>query len=369
MSLENLPYDVFFLILQGLRDDCYETYIETVRELRLTSRSLSDVATGFLFESFYLYASNPYSWMKMKKLRKQIKLVEYVRVLVVKRDFRFGHYIQDSLDLTSMPNLQEIIIKFPVALLFHLQRRHPVKNPGKSEHRILLSLDPFRLDRETRWVRFISDLVNCALAHSYELDLLRIDLYKPMDRSFWLNILPTIDLRYVRTLSLRTNWDFDSADQKLMGSIILPALRSMPSLVRLILRQRKYKGTKYSKDCDLVSMLQNYHWPSVRNMMIIEPTTTLTTFRNFLSLYRSQLERLALYGEFPKMTIEELYTDCIEQSEISSDDNYDDAISKWDRKCGGVLQAWVKQKITPERFTVDSLQTWDNTGWDRFPIR
>ena len=154
-----------------------------------------------------------------------------------------------------------------------------------------------------------------------------------------------------------------------MSSIILPALRSMPSLVRLILRQRKYKGKKYSKDCDLVSMLQNYHWPSARNMMIIEPTTTLTTFRNFLSLYRSQLGRLALYGEFPKMTMEELYTDCIEQRGISSDDSYDDAISKWDRKCGGVLQAWVKQKITPERFTVDSLQTWDNTGWDRFPIR
>ena len=58
------------------------------------------------------------------------------------------------------------------------------------------------------------------------------------------------------------------------------------------------------------------------------------------------------------MTMEELYTDCIEQSGISSDVSYDDAISVLDRKCGQVLQSWVKQKITPGRFTVDSLQTW-----------
>lgn len=361
MSLENLPYDVFFLTLRDLRG--YE-YIETVKALRLTSRSLNIVATGPLFESLHLFAHNSKSWMKMEKIQQQSTLVQNVRFLTVDRATHFESAIHARLDLASMPNLQEIAIKMPFGLsVIHLQRRRPVTDPRNAEHHIILSLHRF-CDRENRWVRFISDLAKNALAYGFEIDLLIVDLGDYRDRQFWISILPTIDLRNLRTMSLRPSLNMDSTDHDVMASVILPALRSLPSLFHLIIYQVIPRDTD-DMTCDLIDMLQNCHWPSVRHLRIVEPPTALTSFTNFLLLYQGQLRRLALYGECPIMTTEDLKKGCVEQGGIKSDDSYNDNISRSNGKCGPVLQTWIKENIKPDCFTIDSSDTW--FYWDIFP--
>lgn len=361
MSLEKLPYDLFFLLLKDLQS--YDlNYISTVKALRLTSRSLNLAATGALFESLHLSASHSKSWMKMEKIRQQASLVQNVRFLFIKREIYFESDINVTLDLASMPNLEEITIKTESRLsVIHFHRQRLVKNP---EHRINLS---FKRDKENRWARFISDLAKGALAYGCELEFLALN-QDDFDHSFWISILPTIDLRYLRTLSIRLSEKMKSTDHELMASFILPAIRSLPFLFHLIIHQGIPEDRKDVTTCDLFSMMYNYHWPSVRCIQIVEPpTTSLTSLRNFLLLYRGQLQHLALYGECPEMTIKDLCDDCVGRDEIPIYDSYDDNdddISKWDRECGQVLQAWIEQEITPERFTIGSLGTWQDICWD-----
>lgn len=364
MSLEKLPYDLFFLLLKDLQSYDLE-YIRTVKAMRLTSRLLNLAATGALFESLHLSVSHSKSWMKMEKIRQQTSLVQNVRFLVIKREIYFESDINVRLDLASMPNLEEITIKTESRLsVIHFHRRRLVKNP---ENHINLS---FKRDKENRWARFISDLAKGALAYGYELDLLAVN-QDDFDQSFWISILPEIDLRYIRTLSIRLSGKMKSTDHQLLASFILPAIRSLPSLVHLIIHQSIPEDRKDVTTCDLISMMKNYHWPSVRRIQIVEPpTTSLTSLRNFLLLYRGQLEHLALYGECPKMTIKDLCEDCVEQNVIPIDDSYDDDddddddIGNWDRECGQVLQAWIEQKITPECLTIGSLGTWQDVCWN-----
>lgn len=374
MSLEKLPYDLFFLLLKDLQS-CDLNYISTVKALRLTSRSLNLAATGALFESLHLSASHSKSWMKMEKIRQQASLVQNVRFLFIKREIYFESDINVTLDLASMPNLEEITIKTESRLsVIHFHRRRLVKNP---EHRINLS---FRRDKENRWARFISDLAKGALAYGCELDFLALN-QDDFDHSFWISILPTIDLRYLRTLSIRLSEKMKSTDHQLMASFILPVIRSLPSLFHLIIHQGIPEDRKDVTTCDLFSMMYNYHWPSVRCIQIVEPpTTSLTSLKNFLLLYRGQLQHLALYGECPEMTIKDLCDDGAGPNVIPIYDSYDDndndddngdndddndnEISKWDRECGQGLQAWIEQEITPERFTIGSLGTWQDICWD-----
>lgn len=64
------------------------------------------------------------------------------------------------------------------------------------------------------------------------------------------------------------------------------------------------------------------------------------------------------------MTMEDFCKDCGEQSEIYCDANSDDIF--WYRECGQVLQAWIKQKITPQYSTVGSLCTWHTFSGNTF---
>lgn len=386
MSLEKLPYDLFFLLLKDLQS--YDlNYISTVKALRLTSRSLNLAATGALFESLHLSASHSKSWMKMEKIQQQASLVQNVRFLFIKREIYFESDINVTLDLASVPSLEEITIKTESRLsVIHFHRQRLVKNP---EHRINLD---FSRDKENRWARFISDLAKGALAYGCELDLLALN-QDDFDHSFWISILPTIDLRYLRTLSIRLSEKMKSTDHQLMASFILPVIRSLPCLFHLIIHQGIPEDRKDVTTCDLLSMMCNYHWPSVRCIQIVEPpTTSLTSLKNFLLLYRGQLQHLALYGECPEMTIKDdgagpnvipiydSYDDDDDSDEDNDDDNDDDDYddyydddydddndndnSKWDRECGQVLQAWIEQEITPERFTIGSLGTWEDICWD-----
>ena len=362
MSLENLPYDVFFLLLKDLKS--YDlNYISTVKALRLTSTSLNLAATGALFESLHLSASHSKSWMKMEKIQQQTTLVRNVRFLVVQREIYFESDINVRLDLASMPYLEEIVIKTVSRLsVIDFKRRRLVKNPEHPEHHIHLS---FNRDKENRWVKFISDLAKGALAHGFELDILIVN-QDYFDQSFWIRILPKIDLRYLLTLSIRLCGEMKSTDHQLMASIILPALRSLPSLVHLIIHQCIPEDKRYIITCDLIQILHNYHWPSVQQIQIVKSPTSLASLRNFLLLYRGQLQHLALYGECPKMAIDDFWEDCVEQNMIHIDDSDDDNIdnSRRDRECGQVLQAWIEQKITPECFTIGSLETWQDIYWN-----
>lgn len=72
------------------------------------------------------------------------------------------------------------------------------------------------------------------------------------------------------------------------------------------------------------------------------------------------------------MAITDLWEDCAEQNRMQIDDTDNDDsinISRWDRKCGQFLQAWIEQKITPECFTIGSLETWQDIYWNMILFR
>lgn len=174
MSLERLPYEVTFLILKDMRK--YYKCIETLKAMRLTSRSLNLDVTGALFECLYLLAHSPESWTKMKNVQQHCRLAENVKYLVVYGDCYLQSDIHDSLDLTSIPNPKEIELRMTSgASILHFKRRRPAENAEYAEHDITLSLDQF-CNKENRWVDFVSDLAKKgALVYSFELELLIID--------------------------------------------------------------------------------------------------------------------------------------------------------------------------------------------------
>lgn len=350
MSFGNLPYELVSLILKDLQDSFefeHFEYIRTVKTLRLTSRSLYAVATKALYKSLHLTATDPKSWLRMKQIQQQTTLIEHVKVLVVTRWYILESNFRDELNLASMPNLERIIVEMTfVPSEIHFKRQGPVKSCENADQHILFSVDQ-SFDKENNWGKFISDLASGASVLGYKPYLLDVNLRSDFEQRFWKSILPTINLRYLHTLKLREQPQYPQ-DQQVMTSIVLPAIRSLPSLVHFVYRGcRSENGLK----CDIFNVLEKYNWPSVRHIYFEEPQTTLTSLKNFLLPYQGKLRHLTMFGEFPNMAIKDFCKDCINQSGITKDDD-GEKIRYSCRECGPVLQEWIRQKIAPDYFTV-----------------
>lgn len=83
----------------------YDKYIQTLKAMGLTSRSLNLAVTGALFECLHLLAHSPESWTKMRKVQQHCRVAENVKLLIIYRDFFLQSDFHDRLDLTSIPNL------------------------------------------------------------------------------------------------------------------------------------------------------------------------------------------------------------------------------------------------------------------------
>ena len=114
-------------------------------------------------------------------------------------------------------------------------------------------------------------------------------------------ILQALDPRCLKSLKLGA-WYIKTGTQRKELNKILAALH-LPALIYLTIQHGldpASRGNEGHWRCDIIQMLQNQHWPSVKHLQIELPRTQLSTLQSFLLLYKGQLRTLHLHGACPK---------------------------------------------------------------------
>lgn len=354
MPLEDLPFDVFHGIFENLKD-LHGTYSETLRVLRLTSKALNAMATVALFDCVVIFVHFPRSWELIQHIAHQEKIAENVKSLSLdiskyspgsaknEKGFHGG------LDLGLFPNLSFISINRDE---FRLQRRRSAKASRKA-YRVTLAKKPWNTPfwsiklKPKVLKKFISELVKVAFEYGFEFDMFQLS-FPSLDQNTRNMILPALDLRCLKSLKLGA-WYIKTRTQRKELNKMLPALHHLPALVYLTLQDGLHpvtRGDEYRWRCNIIEMLKNQHWPSVKHLQIELPRTKLATLQAFLLLYKGQLQTLHLHGACP--TNEKIETVpfpycCYDRDYIPLED-----------ECGSMLKTWIRDNISPEEFTTSS---------------
>lgn len=351
MPLESLPFELFIQVFQDLKD-LHGTYSGTLKNLRLTSKALNATATVALFDCVLLSVRFPRSWEVIQHIAHQEKLADAVQSLSLniwkRRPYpraKVEKGYRGSLDLGLFPNLASISINRDDLLL----RRRGIAEASTKAYRVSIAkkswhtISRFIKLKPKSSKKLVSRLISVAYEYGFELASLQMNLPSP-DQYTWNVILPAIDLRCLKSLKLEASYLTTRTQERELRKAI-PRLYHLPALVYLTIQDglviSNHPGKEARWRCDIIEMLQNQHWPSVKHLRIELPRTRLSTIQAFLSLYKGQLESLHLHGAFPR------------SEEIEMDSSYLESTGHFVPRpdCGPVFKTWIEENIKPKKLT------------------
>lgn len=351
MPLESLPFELFIQVFQDLKD-LHGAYSGTLKNLRLTSKALNAIATVALFDCVLLSVRFPRSWEVIQHIAHQEKLANKVQNLslnILKRRpyprAKVEKGYRGSLNLGLFRNLQSISINRDDLVL----RRREIPEASTKVYRVSIAkkswhtISRFIKLKPKSSKNLVSRLITVAYEYGFELDGLQMNLPSP-DQYIWNVILPVIDLRCLKTLKLEA-WYLTTRTQERELRKAISRLCHLPAVEYLTIQDGlvvpNYPGQEARLRCDIIEMLQNQHWPSVKHLRIELPRTRLSTIQAFLSLYKGQLESLHLHGAFPRSEETEMDTSSLESTWY--------IVTRPD--CGSMFKTWIEENIKPKKFT------------------
>ena len=175
MPLENLPFDVFYIIFENLKDFAV-SYSETLRTLRLTSKALNAMATVALFGCVVLFVHFPRSWELIQHIAHHGKIAENVKSLsldICPNSAKTEKGFHGGLDLGLFPNLSLISMNRDD---LRLQRRRSAKASRKT-YRVTFGKKPWNTTSRSIRLKpeilkkFISELIKVAFQYGFEFDV------------------------------------------------------------------------------------------------------------------------------------------------------------------------------------------------------
>lgn len=350
MPFESLPFDVFLQVLQNLKD-FHGTYSGTLKNLRLTSKALNSIATVALFDCVLLSVRFPRSWEMIQHIAHQENLANAVQNLSLniwkKRPYpraKAEKPYQGGLDLGLFPNLRSISCNRDD---LRLQRRRSTEAPSKA-YRVNIAKKSWYTEsgfiklKRKRSRKLVSELIKVAYEYGFELESLQMTLPSP-DQYIWSVIFLAIDLRCLTSLKLGA-WYLKTRRKERELKKLIPKLGNLSALVYLTIQDGLVTNISGQEDCwrcNIIRMIKNQHWPSVKHIRIEMPRTKLSTIKEFLLLYKGQLESLHLHGTFSRS----------ESMEIDTSDRDLACCFVSVPDCGPVFKAWIGENIKPKNFT------------------
>lgn len=326
-NIQDLPAEVIYQICEKLGDVSDNA---SLKQLRLVSKHMADIATKELFKTICLI-SDLEPWNRVHRIAFHPVLAQHVRVLAIEvvppKVGRQQKPEPAAFDLNLLPNLQSIEQRIGT-LTWRVrpnQNYYNAKNPTKER------LIPYIPASEVDWFRqynlYHLQRITALGFHAQFLNVHLLVAWQPM----WREILCTIDVSRLKSLHfslVRLTNEVHEADE--ISLFFAPAIKNLPALVSFRLVQpepRSAAASQLANRVNIIGMLGDKNWPQLHHLELHWPVTTAADLRAFLWPHRGSLRYLRFNGWLSNYS--ELVDDPVERQ---------------------LLAEWITTEICPDEF-------------------